>query len=304
MAIDLALLGCADPALPDVLGVIAAEPDLRLAAVWDGDPALVPAPIRDYAVADPETARARARAAVIGAPAPQRPLLAARAARAGRPALVAVPVAPSAAEARGLLGELRRSRTPVLPALPLRELPALVRLRDALRAGLVGRLAGVEARLLAPPPAADPRRRPSRATPGARGFADLAVHLLDALAFLGEVPRLEAVTLDGEGAGRDLGGAALGRFGGAPLLLRTSLVSRRAELTIGLDGARTRARLRDGALELGDGVGDPERWIGGPPDPGEAMRAFVDRLRRRDFPREPLAGVVRAQVSAERVPRV
>jgi hypothetical protein len=39
MPIDVALLGCAHPHLPDVLGVLASESDLRLVAAWDADPA-------------------------------------------------------------------------------------------------------------------------------------------------------------------------------------------------------------------------------------------------------------------------
>jgi predicted dehydrogenase len=40
--IDVALLGCGHPHVPDVLGVLASEPDLRLVAVWDPDPSAIP----------------------------------------------------------------------------------------------------------------------------------------------------------------------------------------------------------------------------------------------------------------------
>ena len=43
MAIDIALLGCGHPHVPDVLGVLASQPDLRLAAVWDKDPSAMSA---------------------------------------------------------------------------------------------------------------------------------------------------------------------------------------------------------------------------------------------------------------------
>ena len=297
MAIDIALLGCGHPEVADVLGVIASEPDVRLAAAWDSNRSQVPPPIRDYAVADPETAIGRATAVVICAPAAERPVLCARAARAGRPTLVQVPVAPDAEQAGRLARELARNRTPVMAALPLRELAALRRLRDAVRAGVLGRVSGVDAGLVAPDPAPVSRSEPGR--PG-WGFIELAIHLVDALAALGEAPRLDAVSLDGG----DLGGAALGRWGGAPLTLRANLVGPERGLRLTLDGARATAVLRDGALELRDGGGGGDRWIGGPPDAGEPVRAFAERLRRRAFPRDSLAGAVRAQLVAERTQRL
>jgi len=56
MPIDVALLGCAHPHVPDVLGVLASEPDLRLVAVWDSDPSAIPAAISGAAVSRAETA--------------------------------------------------------------------------------------------------------------------------------------------------------------------------------------------------------------------------------------------------------
>jgi predicted dehydrogenase len=292
MAIEITLLGCRRPDLADVLGVVAAEPDVRLAAAWDADPSSIPGPVRPHAVADAETAIGRGNAVVICAPADERPVLCVRAARAGRPALVPVPVASDAGEAARLQRELERSRTPVVPSMFLRELGALGRLRGALRAGVPGRVAGVQATLNAP---------------GANGhrhaFGDLAVHLLDALAFLGEPPRLDAVSLDRGPGGRDVGGAGIGRWGSIPLVLRASAASADAGVRITADGSRARAVIVDGVLELVDADGDSERWVGGPPDAGEAVRAFLDRLRRRAFPRDPLAGVMRAQATAERAHR-
>ena len=259
--------------------------------------------MRDYAVADAETAIGRADAVVISATVGERPVLCVRAARAGRPALVQMPLALTQVESRRLASELARHRTPVLPALPLRELPALARLRGSLRAGVLGRVSGVEAVLRRSPPmgydgaVAPHRRRTPEAT---HGFVELAVHLLDALALLGEPPRLDAVSLDVRSGGSDLGGAGLGRWGSAPLVVRASLAAADPGLRLVVDGARAGAELVDGALVLHDGAGSAQRWVGGPPDPGEPVRAFLARLRRRDFPRDPLAGVVRAQAVAER----
>jgi predicted dehydrogenase len=302
--IEISLLGCGHPHIPDVLAVIASEPDLRLAAVWDADRSVIPGPVCAHAVHEADTAIARADAVVICAPTDQRPALCVRAARAGRPVLVEKPLARTAAEARALARELGRNRTPVLAAMFLRELPALARLRAAIRSGLLGRLSGARAGfahagalngVLAGPASwmQDPRRA------GVGGFGDLAIHLVDALAALGELPRLDAVSLDRGDLG-DLGGAAVGRWGAVPLTLRCSWVTRPGGLELIVDGARASAVLREGTLELSDGTGSPERWVGSPPDAGEAMRAFAARLRARRLPRDGLTDVIRAHEVVER----
>src|SRR3954469_20237259 len=142
MAIDLALLGCAHPHVPDVLGVIASEPGVRLVATWDADASAIPVAIAGAAVSRAETAIRRADAVVICAPTDQRPALCAQAAQAGRPLLVEKPLARTAAEARAVAREVARSRTPAVPALFLRQLPALTRLGGGPRERLPGRLGG------------------------------------------------------------------------------------------------------------------------------------------------------------------
>jgi predicted dehydrogenase len=302
MPIDVALLGCGHPHVPDVLGVLASEPAVRLAAAWDTDPSAVPAAIGGAAVARAETAIRRATAVVICAPTDQRPALCVQAAQAGRPILVEKPIARSAAEARAVAREVGRSRTPAVAALFLRELPALNRLRGVLDGGLLGRLASVSASFVHPGavdgwftgPAAW-IRDPDRA--GVGGFGDLALHLLDALATLqrDEVPRLAAVALDRSGSGRgDVGGVALGTWSGAPLTVRAGWTTRPGGLELVVTGSGGTATLRDGVLELDSG-GAPERWVGAPPDAGEAMRAFAARLRARRLPRDGLAPAVLAQ---------
>ena len=303
MPIDIALLGCGHPHIPDLLGVLASEPDLRLTAAWDADRSAIPAAIADAAVARAETAIRRAHAVVVCAPTDQRPALCVQAARAGCPILVEKPVARTAAEARAVATEVRRSRTPAVPALFLRELPALGRLRGVLRERLLGRLASVSASF-AHAGAIDgwfegPRawmRDPRRA--GVGGFGDLALHLVDALAAMPaeEPPRLAAVALDRAQPGHvDLGGVGLGTWAGVPLTVRASWATRPGGLELVVTGAAGTATLRDGVLELvGDG-GAPERWVGAPPDAGEALRAFAARLRARRFPRDGLAPAVLAQ---------
>jgi predicted dehydrogenase len=297
---DVALLGCGHPHVPELLGVLASEPDLRLAAVWDADPSAIPGPVGAAAVTRAETAIARAHAVVICAPTDQRPALCVQAARAGRPLLVEAPLALTASAAGGLARELERSRTPALAALQLRELPALRRLHALLAERLLGRPASVSASY-AHAGALDGRfdgprawlRDPRRAGVGA--FGDLALPLLDALASLApdEPPALAAMTRDG-----DLGGAALGSCAGAPLTLRTSWATRPGGLEIAVSGSAGTATVRDGVLELVRGFGAPERWVGPPPDAGEALRAFAGYLRARRFPRD---GLTRAVVAQRRV---
>jgi predicted dehydrogenase len=291
-----------------VLGVIASEPDLRLAAAWDSDPSGVPGVISSHAVRGLETAISRADAVVVCAPTDQRPELCVRAGRAGRPILVETPVARSAAEAGAAARELARSRTPAMAALYLRELPALDRLRSVLRARLLGRTSGVSGTytdgqaLEASGPLAwmhDARRA------GLGGFGELALHLVDALAVLGAPAVLDAVSLDRRRAGQtDLGGAAVGRWAEVPLSLRASRAARPSGLELTISGAAGSAVLRDGTLELIAEDGTRERWVGAPPDAGEALRAFAARLRTRRLGRDGLAGALRAQEAIERATRL
>src|ERR1700751_2709155 len=120
MPIAVGLLGCEHPHVSDVLGVIVAEPDVRLASVWSADRAAIPGPVSDYAVQDPDTAIGRADVVVVCAPPAERPQLCVRAARAGRPILVETPLAGRAPEARAVAREIARSRTPAYPVLFLR----------------------------------------------------------------------------------------------------------------------------------------------------------------------------------------
>jgi predicted dehydrogenase len=306
MPIEIALLGCAHPLLADALGVVASEPDMRLAAAWDADRSAVPGAISTHAVADLDTAIRRADAVVVCAPTDERPGVCARAARAGRPLLIAWPPAPTAGESRRLARELGRHRTPAYAALHLRSLPALERLRAVLRADLLGRIGSASATFLdaslldgrlAGPSAwmTDARRA------GVGGFADLAVHLLDALASLGAPPRLDAIALDRGASGEsDIGGTAVGRWVGVPLTVRTSRAVRPAELALTVSGARATARMLGGTLEIAGADGATERWIGAPPDAGESLRAFASRLRSRRLDLRGLEAAVEVQHSIER----
>jgi hypothetical protein len=130
------------------------------------------------------------------------------------------------------------------------------------------------------------------------GFGDLALHLVDALATLrpDEPPSLAAVALDRAAPGQgDLGGVALGTWAGTPVALRASWATRPGGLEFVVSGSTRTAALHDGVLELVDNRGGAERWVGPPPDAGEALRAFAARLRTRRFPHDGLAPAVRAQ---------
>jgi predicted dehydrogenase len=292
--------------------VLASEPDLRLVAAWDADRSAIPGAIAGAAVGRAETAIRRAHAVVICAPTDQRPGLCVQAARAGVPLLVEKPLARTAAEARGVAREVGRSRTPALAALFLRELPALGRLGGVLRERMLGRLASVSA-TFAHAGAIDGwfdgpaawMRDPQRA--GVGGFGDLGLHLVDALAALpaDEPPRLAAVALDRPAPGDgDVGGAGLGSWAGAPLTVRAGWATRPGGLELTVTGSAGTATLREGVLELDRDAGAPERWVGAPPDAGEALRAFTARLRARRFARDGLAPAVRAQEVLEAAVRV
>ncbi len=303
MPIAVCLLGCEHPHVSDVLGVIVSEPDVRLAAVWSGDRGAVPGPVANYLVDSPDTAIARADVAVVCASTTERPQLCVRAARAGRPVLVEAPLAARAAEAGAVAREIARSRTPAYANLYLRQIPALGRLRASLRTDLLGRVTGVSASFLTSsalggsPAAWTHARRPG----AAGGMIDLGIHVVDLLTALGSRPRLDAVSPDRRSQERsDVGGVALGRWNDAPLSLRVSQVVRPGGLEVVLNGSGATAVLRDGTLELAADHGAPERWVGAPPDPAEAVRAFLQLLRTRRLDLNGLRGALAAHEVLER----
>ncbi|MFZ0041585.1 MAG: hypothetical protein WAK93_09780 [Solirubrobacteraceae bacterium] len=133
------------------------------------------------------------------------------------------------------------------------------------------------------------------------GLADLAVHLVDALAILAQPAALGAAGPDRGPAGSvDLGGTAVGRWGDVPLSVRTSWSVRPEGLELVINGTAASAVVRDGALELATDGGSRDRWVGAPPDAGEALRAFAQRLRRRRLGVDGLEAAIRAQEAVER----
>ena len=301
MAIAVALLGCEHPHVPDVLGVVASEPDVHLAAVWSADRSAVPGAVADYLVQSADTAISRADVAIVCAPTDERPALCVRAAQAGRPILVEEPLARTAAEAARVAREVARSRTPAYATLFLRELPGLGRLRAVLRSDVLGRVTAAAATYHEPialnggaaTAATGWMRQARRAGGGA--MTHLGIHLVDAMTALGPRPRLDAVRLDRRGANdSDFGGAAVGRWGDVPLTLRTSWVARPGGFEVVINGTAATAALRDGTLEIAADLGAPERWVGAPPDAAEAVRAFLARLRARRLEDDGLRAAVTA----------
>ena len=306
MPIAVALLGCEHPHVPDVLGVIASEPDVSLAAVWSRDRSAIPGAVSSYTVSSPDTALGRADVAIVCALTDERPALCIRAAQAGRPILVENQLAPTAAEAARVAREIARSRTPAYATLFLRELPGLGRLRALLGADVLGRVTAAAASYLSPMAlggAGTPSWMQHARRAGGGAMTDFGIHLVDALTALGVRPRLDAVLLDRRRSGAtDLGGVAVGRWGDVPLSLRTSWLSRPGGLEVVINGTVATASLRDGTLEIAADHGAPERWVGAPPDPAEAVRAFLDRLRTRRLEVGGLRDTVTAHEIIERTP--
>jgi predicted dehydrogenase len=199
-----------------------------------------------------------------------------------------------------------------MAALFLRHLPALARLGGILRERMLGRLAGASATFAHPGVLEGwfdgPRawmRDTARA--GVGGFGDLALHLVDAFSVLpaDEPPRLAAVAYDrGTGSRGDVGGIGLGTWAGVPITVQASWAVRPGGLELLVTGAAGTATVRGGTLEVVRGGGTPERWVGAPPDAGEAVRGFAASLRSGRFPGDGLAPAVRAQEVLEAAVRV
>jgi predicted dehydrogenase len=177
-----------------------------------------------------------------------------------------------------------------------------------LRADVLGRITGVAASYLSPlalggvtatAGATSWMQYAERAGDGA--MIDLGIHLVDALTALGIPPQLEALRVDRRrGERADLGGVAVGLWGDVPLTLRTSWVARPGGLELTVNGTVATASLRDGTLEIAADQGAPERWVGAPPDPAEAVRAFLARLRARRLDVNGLRDAVAAHEVIER----
>ena len=254
----------------------------------------MPGAIAGPAVGRAETAIRRAHAVVICAPTDQRPALCVQAARAGRPLLVEKPVARTATEARarGARGRAQSARRRCA-ALFLRELPALGRLAaccaSACSAGWPRR-----SRPSTHPGALDgwfDGPAPGCATPAAPASAASATSPCTSST---RSPRSAATsrrgsprsTLDRAGAG----GRRRRRRRWAPGPACRSpcgRAGRRAPAASSwrVAGAAGTARpARAACSSCAAAAATPERWVGAPPDAGEALRAFARAPARAALP--------------------
>jgi hypothetical protein len=86
--------------------------------------------------------------------------------------------------------------------------------------------------------------------------------------------------------------------------VRAGWATRPGGLELEVSGATGTALIHSGTLEVRRGAGDPERWVGAPPDAGESVRAFARALRTRRFPRDGLGPAIRAQQALDAAVRV
>lgn len=249
------LVGCAHIHVADAIAAIESRADVGCTGVWD-----------------PDSERAAAIAARIGAPALEldallgsvdaaivlsetaaHPALIDAVAGAGLDLFVEKPLAIDAAGARAAAARIEAAGARFDTGYFLRELPAVAALRSAIAAGELGQIVRARGRF-----AHDAALRggfagfewmldPARAGRGALG--DLGVHAIDVIGWL-TGQRVEAVAAhagDRSGAGIDDHGAALLRLdGGAIASIEASWIEPGAPLAVEVWGTRGAARLADG----------------------------------------------------------
>ncbi|GAA1952016.1 Gfo/Idh/MocA family protein [Kitasatospora viridis] len=226
---------------------------------------------------------ARADAIICGASTAERERMLPGLTRFGVPVLAEKPLAATAPATAALL---RSAAAPVTTAMFLRCCPALAALRGLLATGRLGEPRSAElayrhdgwlrgAFTGGAAWMADPARLPGGA------LADLGIHLVDLLAWLGPAPRgprAVRVRRDRPGGAVLAGRAELG-WGAATATLRTDWACRSGGLTVRITAARGVAEVRDGSLTLDQGRG-PEPLLHGPgPAAADAVVAFLRQLR-------------------------
>jgi hypothetical protein len=92
----------------------------------------------------------------------------------------------------------------------------------------------------------------------------------------------------------------VGRWADVPVSVRASWATRPPALELVVNGTAASAVMRDGTLEIVRADGSRERWVGAPPDAGEALRAFAERLRSRRLTTRELEAAIAAQRIVER----
>lgn len=280
------LLGVAHVHAADHLAVLAADPGAELVAVYDRDPSNLIAHGELPTSRTAGWAMSGADVAVVASTTAEHVELVSMATGADLAVFVEKPLATSAATTAELAAIVDAADVPFATGMFLRCLPALGKVRTLLADRALGQLSAAHARFTHPGlyddafagTAAWMRDLEQGAT---GGFADLGIHLLDALRWLRPD---SALTVRGAhlqrqaGHALDVGGAALLDWGGTPTTVHAGWAGRPGGLHLHLEGSLGSATVEDGDLM----VRTEDLTItenGTPPRAGAALAAFLAELR-------------------------
>jgi len=282
----VALLGMAHPHAADHLVVVRADPTTELVAVYDRDPSNVAAHGELPTSRSPSWAMSNADVAVVASTTAEHVELVSMATGAGLAVFVEKPLATNAAAAAVLAALVDAAGVPFATGMFLRCLPALIRVRTLLADGSLGQLSAAHARFTHPGlydetftgPAAWMHDLDQGAT---GGFADLGIHVVDALRWLrpgAPLTVLGARLQRLPGHDLDVGGAALLDWAGTPTTVHAGWTGRPGGLHLHVEGNVGSVTVQDGTLTLRTEdvtITEP----GDPPRAGAALAAFLADLR-------------------------
>lgn len=281
-----AVLGVAHVHAADYLAVLAADPAVEVVAVYDRDPSFVAAHGELPTSRSPGWAMSNADIAVIASTTAEHDDLVSMATGAGLAVFVEKPLATTAPATAALAEVIDSSGVPFATGMFLRCLPALIKVKALLAAGNLGQLSTAHARFTHPglydgafAGAAAWMRDLHQGATG--GFADLGIHLIDALRWLrpdaplavrgARLQRLPDQDLD-------VGGAALLDWCGTATTVHAGWAGRPGGLHVHVEGSVGSATIQDGVLTVRtEDVSITE--TGGPPQAGAALAAFLADLR-------------------------
>lgn len=283
----VALLGVAHVHAADHLAVLAADPAAEVVAVYDRDPANLTAHGWMPTSRTPGWAMSNADVAVVASTTAEHLELVSMATGAGLAVFVEKPLATSAAATAELVELVDAAEVPFATGMFLRCLPALGKVRALLAAEGLGQLSAVHARFTHPglydhafaAGASAWMRDLEQGATG--GFADLGIHLLDALRWLRPGATL---TVRGSHLQRpadhdlDVGGAALLDWGGTPTTVHAGWAGRPGGLHLHLEGSLGSATVHGGDLTVRTNDFTITE-TGDPPQAGAALAAFLADLR-------------------------
>lgn len=281
-----AVLGVAHAHADDYLAVLAADPAVEVVAVYDRDRASVATHGELPTSRSPSWAMNNADVAVIASTTAEHADLVSMATGAGLAVFVEKPLATSAAATADLAAIIDAAGVPVATAMFLRCAPALKKVKALLAGESLGDLSAAHVRFThaglyegAFTGAKAWMRDLHQGATG--GFADLGIHLVDALRWLRPSAPLvvQGATVQClAGHDLDVGGAALLDWGGTPTTMHAGWAGRPGGLHVHLEGSVGSATFQDGMLTVRtEGVSITE--TGGPPQAGAALTAFLADLR-------------------------